>query len=315
MVSIGVIGMGKWGYNHVNTLANLGHKPAAIADPAPHAQAKAASLNVEHFSDYRKMLPTVEAVVIAAPTNLHYRIALDCLQAGKHVLVEKPIAETVVEGKKLQALAAKKKRVLAVGQLFRFNPALAELKRQLKEAGRPHYLTARFIHSSNPPRTDSGAIDNFGTHAFDWLNYLLDAKPKKVFALKHHFLSREREDAAVCLLDYGKFFASVELGWLHPLKRRDVWLIAEKNKVHADLLEQRVEVTPIMVGYEGNQVGAKTEARVQKTEPLEAELIHFLDCIETGKRPLNDAQAGLDALEVCLACHRAAETGKPVDLK
>ena len=242
MAKIGLIGAGKWGINHARVYSDLAKqglcKFVGIADVNPATKEEADKLGVKFFADYKDLLKEVDAVSVVVPTNLHYKVVKDCLNAGSHVLVEKPITSTSKEAKELIELAKKKKLVLMVGYLFRFNNAVKELKHLVKNMGQIQYITGRYVHSNKPPRRDSGVILNFGVHLIDILDYILEKKPKRIYCKKKNFLSKEREDVAFINLDYGDFIANLEVSWFHPEKARDLWIIAEKEKVYADLLGQ-----------------------------------------------------------------------------
>jgi len=312
MVRIGVIGAGKWGQNHLRVFSELGCL-TALADNDKERKEIADKYNIAFFTDYKKMLPLVDAVSIVVPTNLHYGIVKGCLQSNKHVLVEKPITLSSKEAKELVELAKKKSLILAVGYLFRFNNAVKLVKNEIKKIGEVQYITARYIHSDKPPRKDCGVIFNFAIHLIDILNFILDSKPKKVFCRKKNFLSKEREDVAFIILDYGKFIANLEVSWLHPEKKRDLWIIGSKEKVYADLLNQEIKKFPIEVSHDKTIKGREIILEVEKNEPLREELKHFCDCIKN-KDVTNVAEEEIATTKVCEACLLSAENEEEIIL-
>lgn len=168
----------------------------------------------------------------------------------------------------------------------------------------------RYIHSTNPPRTDSGVVFNFASHLFDILNYVLEKQPKSIYCSKVNYLSEEREDAAMITLDYGNFIASLEVSWLHPLKRRDCWVIGSQGKIYTDFWEQTMQRYSIEVGLEGTVNKGFDDIVVEQNEPLKDELQHFLDCIDKGVKPVN---SGYEGYLVTKMCESALKGGDKAD--
>jgi predicted dehydrogenase len=176
--------------------------------------------DIKYFKGVGEILPIVDAIFVVTPTDIHYEIVRRCLLEDKHVFVEKPLTLNSVEAMELVKIAEMRRCILAVGYQYRFNPVVIRLKEVIKEIGNIHYITMRYIHSSKPPRKDMGVIFNFGSHLIDILNFSLNKLPERIFCKKVNYFSKEREDFASILLDYGDFVASLEVSWLHPLKKR-----------------------------------------------------------------------------------------------
>lgn len=300
MIKVGIIGIGKWGRNHLRVFSELDCDLVGISDiNTNEAELLSCDYGILYKKDYHDLLPLVDAVSVVVPTDLHFEIVKDCLLAGKHVFVEKPLTLDSIQAAGLAHLAEKKDLILAVGYLFRFNPAVMVLRRQLKNIGDLQYITMRYIHSTNPPRTDSGVIFNFASHLFDILNFVLMKIPKSIHCKKINYLSEEREDVAMITLDYGDFIASLEVSWLHPLKRRDCWAIGSEGKIYTDFLEQRMRKYSIEVGLESTTNKKVEDIVVEQNEPLKDELQHFLDCIEIGVTPINSGYAAYLVTEMC----------------
>jgi len=314
MIRIGVIGGGTWGANHVRCFSELSDicTLAGVADPDETKKSLAEKYRTKYFKDYTEMLAHVDAVSIVAPTNLHYELAKSCLETGKHVIVEKPLTITQKDGEALVKLASDKKVILAVGHLYRFSNAVRKLKELMKNAGEIQFIGMRHIHSTKPPRRDMGVIFNFGSHMFDTLNFLLDTMPEKIFCKKLNFLSKEREDYAVALLDYGKFVANVELTWFHPLKKRDIWIICAKKKFYTDMEDQKITCYPIEINLEKTVTSPSFEIPVEKNEPLKDELRGFITAIAAKKLPANNGAEGLKAVKLCDIAAKSAETQKEI---
>ncbi len=314
MLKIGIIGAGKWGQNHVRTFSELECELIGIADPMQNALELAERYKIIYKKNYEDLIPEVDAVSIATPTDTHYEIVKDCLLSGKHVLVEKPMTIDPDMAKELADLSVEKNLILAVGHLFRFNPAVLKLKDEMKNIGRIDYITSRYIHSTNPPRTDSGTVFNFAIHLFDVLDLILEMPPRKIFCKTINHISPEREDSALITVDYGDFFASIEVSWLHPLKKRDIWVIGSKEKIYSDLLEQTMTKHFIEISQTETKNSGSLPVDIIKKEPLQEELKHFIECIEKNKTPVNNGKMGYEIIRHCDAAIRSARTGKEVAL-
>ncbi len=313
LIKVGVIGVGDWGKNHIRTYSEIGCSLVGIADTDTKKKSIAESHKIKFFDDYKKLLPLVDAVSVVVPTDKHYEVVKDCLQAGKHVLVEKPITSDFKSAQELVNIAKQKNLILGVGYLFRFNPAVNALKEEIKNIGQIQYITARFIHSNKPPRKDSGVIFNFGIHLVDILNYIVTEKPKKVFCKKAHFLSEKNEDVAFINLDYGKFIANLEMSWFHPEKARDIWIIGSKKKIYADLFEQIVTIFPIEISYEKTIVQPEIKLEIHKNEPLKEELLAFIKTIE-GRNGNFNVSEELLTTKICEYAFLSAKSGKELEL-
>jgi len=310
MVKIGVIGSGDWGRNHLRIYSELDCELVGLADTNEDRKELADKYKIKFFTDYKQLLPLVDAVSVVVPTDKHYDVVKYCLEQGKHVLVEKPITSDSKSAKELVELAKRKKLLLAVGYLFRFNSAVIRLKEEIKNIGKIQAITGRYIHSNKPPRKDSGVIFNFAIHLVDILNYVLDRKPKKVFCKKANFLSEEREDYAFINLDYNSFIANLEVSWLHPLKKRDFWIIGSKAKLYADLFEQILIKYPIEIGYEKTISKPEINLEVNKNEPLKEELMAFCECVSGGNTKQFEGGEEILTTKICELALESAKTGK-----
>lgn len=288
MVNVGVIGSGKWGENHLRVYSELKEfdcQLVGLADIDASKKTLADSYGILFFQEFKQLLPLVDAVSIVVPTTLHYAIVKECLTAGKHVLVEKPITLDADQARELVAIAKEKNLILSVGYLFRFNPSVAALKKLLMsgDLGKIQYIHSRYIHSSKPPRTDSGVIFNLGIHMIDVLNFILGQFPKKVYCKRINFINQKHEDSAVIIFDYGSFFAEIEVSCCHPLKKRDMWIIASKKKIYADFLEQTLKLFPLSIEEGAVVKSAEENLEVHKNEPLKEELRYFVEVIKKHK--------------------------------
>ena len=320
MVKIGIIGIGKWGINHLKSLKNIDCEIIGISDVNPEIKKIADEYQIKFYLNYLDLLNETEAVTIAGPTDLHYEMVKKCLQNGKHVLVEKPISLTSKQSKELITLAKNKNLVLSVGYLFRFNNSIKYIKKQIDNIGKIQYITCRYIHSTKPPRRDSGVILNLGIHVIDILNFILKKKPSKVYVKKKNLLSKKFEDSAIIILDYKDFFASIELSCTHPEKKRDMWIIAEKEKIYVDFFNQKILRYPIIVSYEQIKHEKIIEEKINPNEPLKDELEYFIKYIQEKKKKKisyneNIGNEDYYTTRICELSIKSAETGKEMIIK
>ena len=314
MLRIGVIGAGKWGSNHIRVFQELQSEGMCeLVGFSDRDRDKKGAFGCQYYESYKELLKFVDAVSIAVPTDMHYEVVKDCLLAGKHVLVEKPITLNSEEAGELIKISERENLILASGYIYRFNPAVLKLKGRMSEFGTIHNITMRYIHSHKPPRRDSGVIFNLASHLFDILLFLIGV-PKKLVCMKTNYISEEREDSAVILADYGDFYASLEVSWLHPLKRRDAWIIASEKKVYVDFLEQKMVEHFIEVRQEETINRGFTDVKIDKKEPLKEELKHFIVCSERGKKPVNDAFSGYIVTKLCEIALKSAN-GSMMEVK
>lgn len=317
MTRVGVIGIGKWGVNHLRSLREIQCDLVGVSDVDMKKKEIADQYKVKFFKDYTKLFDEVDAVTVAASTDKHYQIVKECLHAGKHVLVEKPIAETSEQGKKLVDLAQSKGLVLSVGYLFRFNNSVRRTKEILKDVGDIEYISCRYMHSTKPPRKDSGVIMNLGIHVFDILNFVTGQIPVTVCAQKKNLLSPVFEDSASILLGYKDFFATVELSCMHPEKARDFWVVGEKETVYVDYFGQKILRHPLKVTYESMERKATFEEKVVVNEPLKDELQYFVDLVSTNDIDLEEnlGKENYYTTRMSELCLQSAENGKELNVR
>ncbi len=317
MLKIGVIGVGKWGVNHLKSLQDIDCDLVGISDVDVKKKDLAKQYGILFFEDYHELLKEVDAVTVTTPTDTHYSVVTECLSAGKHVLVEKPIAETSQQGKKLVELAQSKNCVLSVGYLYRFNNAVRKTKELLGDLGEIEYITCRYIHSTKPPRKDSGVILNLGVHVVDMLNFLTGKIPKTVCVKKKNLLSDVFEGSAFIVLDYKDFFATIELSCMHPEKARDLWVVGAQETVYVDYFDQKVRRFPLRVSYETVDRKEPFDEPIAVNEPLKEELKYFVDFL--GKKNIhledNIGKENFFTTRICELCLKSAETGKEMKVQ
>ncbi|MGD8505371.1 MAG: Gfo/Idh/MocA family oxidoreductase [Candidatus Bathyarchaeota archaeon] len=311
-LGVAVIGAGFWGRNHARNFRELDETELlAICDTNPErAKTAAEQFQIEAYTDNRKLLKRrdIEAVTICTWSTKLASEALRALKAGKHVLVEKPMAHNVRQARKLLDLAQEKERLLTVGFLMRFIPGIQHIKEAInkREIGTLVCATAKRV-SRWPERIgDVGVVKDIAIHDIDIVRYLFNQDPTAVYAktgaLKHKF-----EDYAQIMLafDEGKT-AFIEANWLTPYKIRKLVVTGSEAIMNLDYLTQEVTV----------ETARQTlTPRYKQIEPLKLELQHFSNCIMNDKEPMITGIDGLKALQIAQRALVSAEKCTTVKLK
>jgi predicted dehydrogenase len=323
-ISVAVVGAGHWG---PNLIRNFDNPPASTVkavvdrDRGRLDQVHARFPRIAVTADLDAVLTdaAIDAVVIATPTSTHYALVKAALEAGKHVLVEKPITRHTGEAEELTALAERKGRVLLVGHVFLFNQAVQKVHAYIEagDLGRI-YLISMVRTNLGPIRMDVNASWDLVSHDISIANYWLGAEPETVSAVGGSWINTGIEDAVFATFRYPNgTLVNVHASWLNPRKARDITVAGDKRMLTFDdmnLLEPiRIydkQVTDKMTtpGFVDTFASFRASVRegdimiprVSSGEPLRAECDHFLDCVRNGKRPTvggPEATAVVRALE------------------
>jgi predicted dehydrogenase len=318
---VAIIGIGYWGPGIVRNLAALDAAEVLhLVDlDVPRAAATAEKLapNAAAHDSFDTALadPAVDAVVIATPVRSHHRLAKAALLAGKHVLVEKPLAMTVVACRELEQLADSAGLVLMVGHIFLFNSAVETVKGYLDrgELGDLQYIHSRRVNLGRV-QGDINALWSFAPHDFSILNYWLGATPLAVQARGFSYISEGVEDVVFCTVEYPLGIgAHLHIGWLDPRKVREMTIVgSEKMVVFDDVsADRKVQLYDSSIekssggphDFASWQVdirhGDVTIPQFEWTEPLYAEMAHFLACITDGI-PCRTAASGGTAVTAAI---------------
>jgi UDP-N-acetylglucosamine 3-dehydrogenase len=270
-------------------------------------------------SDYRLALPHVDAVDVVTPADSHLEIASASLAAGRHCFVEKPLATTLEESRRLVAAAEASGRVVQVGHVFRFHPVTSAVRAALDadRLGRLRYATGRFCGLKRP-RPDVGVTQTDAIHYFDLFAFLFAAEATSASAVQRDFLGRGLDDMSVTTVTYGDIPVVVEASYFLPGTYRECVIVGERGAVVADFGASTVRL------YSGGHVrrgGAweavdtgKEDLPVSRDEPLRLELEAFVAACEGRGCPVVDARAGLRAVEVVEAAARSARLGRVVSI-
>jgi predicted dehydrogenase len=296
---VGVVGVGVMGYNHARVLAEMpGVNLVGVADPDDkQADFVERSLGCAAVADVADLVALgVDALSIAAPTHLHRSIALTAIGHGIHVLVEKPIASTVEEGREIIAAARRAGVTLMVGHVERFNPAVQAIKEAIREEDILSIAITRV--GPFPPRMSNvGVVIDLAVHDIDLISWFTGSE---IIEVQPQLRSAKAEREDIALLQFrtaSGVLAHINTNWLTPFKARTVHVATKRKYVIGDLLTRQV-TRHLSVGH---------------SEPLREELSAFVTAVRTGTKPPVTGEEGAASLEIAIRClnGRPAEMAAP----
>lgn len=324
-VRVAVVGGGYWGKNLVRNTAVLGALECICdADPDTLA-ALTEKYQVRGTTGFAQVLadPLVTAVMLATPAERHFQMAREALAAGKHVFVEKPLALHATEAETLCTQAAAADRILMVGHLLEYHPAVLRLK-ELIDAGELGQI--RYVYSNRLNlgrfRTEENILWSFAPHDVAVILRLLGEEPVRVAAHGGSYLHADIADVTVSTLEFASGTkAHIFVSWLHPVKEQRLVVVGAKQMaVFDDMAEHKLVLFPHRIEWVHRQPVPEAAARVPVplpvAEPLAEECKHFLACVAEHRRPLTDGEEGTRVIRVLQACETSlAQGGKPVTLE
>ena len=304
---IAVIGAGNWGRNLVTTFSKL-EALTAVVEVSEELRTKLAEdyPGVDLYPDYSALLTSdeVKAVAIATPAPTHHAVAKALLEAGKDVFVEKPMTMTVAEAEDLVEIAEKNDRVLMVGHLLMYQPAIGKIKSLIDEGVVGEVFT---IHQERKKLGRARKIENvlwsFGVHDVAVLLHLVGEAPIKVDAFGHSGLQPElgiEDDVYLHLCFASGVQAHLHNSWLWPENRRCLTIVGSRGVLVYNEVEQTVKLHRQDIDPETLEVRNDGEEVVHEgaKQPLEIEVAHFLSCIETRQTPKSDGHSGLEVIRI-----------------
>lgn len=303
--NVGIIGVGYWGKKLVDEFTKVESvKVVGVSDVDEKNLAFCADrYGVKTgYKDYRQLLSRgdVQAVAVATPNSTHYQICRDALEAGKHVLVEKPITLSSKEGKELVDLAQRKELTLSVGHIFRFNNALAEVRRLIKEEkffGRL-FLMEQDWTNLEKPFPDRDVLFDLAPHMFDIQNYLFGQWPVEVSCVGGPFRRAQGEETAYITSVFADgAIAMANVSWLVPRKTRQIVLVGENRTAIIDAVAQEVTV------YES---GYTYKLHVERNNTIRDELVHFVKSFsDPATETRNSGSVGVKTVELIEAAKKS----------
>ena len=322
---VAVIGAGYWGPNLIRNLNEApGAEPVAVADLSQerldgiHKRFPAVRLTTDHntlFDD-----KDIDAVAIATPVSTHRPLVEQALAAGKHVFVEKPLAATSADAEAMVRAAEKAGRTLMVGHTFVYNPAVVAVRNLIEkgELGRVNYVDSQRVNLGLH-QFDINVLWDLGPHDVSISLYWLAEEPEWVQCIGACYVQPDIEDVVFLTMGFPSgALAHAHLSWLAPSKLRTMTVIGSKKMAVYDDVhpQERVKVYDFGVeSLDGEELRRSYRAgdihspRVPITEALQLEMLHFIDCVRTGKKPRSDGEAGLRVVRVLEAGMRSLRSG------
>ena len=315
---VAVIGTGSIGRNHARVFSELPEvELVAVCDTdLSVVNDVAGRYRTRAFTNYREMLEKMRpnAVTIAVPTAQHMEVALAALEAEANLLVEKPIAVTLDEGRNIIDEARSRNRLLMIGHIVRFNPAMQQLKHRLQigEIGRIFQIICRRVGPFPARIRDVGVVIDLAPHDLDLMRYLTEMDPIRVFCETEQRIHTDHEDLLLGLLRFPDgITAALEINWLTPTKVREVIVLGERGMFRVDDLTQDLyfyenaevgdKIWPALQTLKGVSEGSMTRYAVNRYEPLKAELLAFVSAIKDNTPSPVSGEDGLAALRLALA--------------
>ncbi len=323
VAQVAVLGAGYWGKNLVRNFHELGAL-RWICDPRAEAleeiSAKYDALTTSSLDPILSDART-RAVVIAAPAAQHYELARKCLRAGKDVYSEKPLALHASEGKELVRIAAEAKRILMVGHILEYHPAILMLKKLIREG---ELGCIRYIYSSRlnlgKLRTEENILWSFAPHDISAILHLLGEMPDRISSSGGSYLNHNI-DTTLTTCDFPSGVkAHIFVSWLHPFKEQKLAIIGDKKMAVFDDMEKDRKLVLYSHKIEWMDrvpVAKKDEGHVvplSVVEPLRLECEHFLECIDKRVSPRTDGESALRVLQVLEGCEQSLREKQAVSL-
>jgi UDP-2-acetamido-3-amino-2,3-dideoxy-glucuronate N-acetyltransferase len=317
--NVAVVGVGYWGKNLVRNFYELGALGVLCdAQKSVEASCKTEYGGVRFCAEFGGVLsdPSITAVALSTPAVTHYEMAKAALEAGKDVFVEKPLAIDVKQGEALVELAAAKRRILMVGHILRYHPAILKLQELIQDGslGQINYLYSNRLNIGKI-RTEENILWSFAPHDISVMLALLNEMPTRVTSQGGAYLSRDVSDVTLSHFEFPSGVrAHIFVSWLHPFKEQRLVVVgSEKMAVFDDTAEHKLVLYPHKVEWKKRiptAVKAKGEViLLDDREPLRAECQQFLDCMESRNPPVTDGAEGLRVLRVLDACQRSMMSG------
>jgi predicted dehydrogenase len=299
-IKFGVIGAGKIGTFHVRTLSKMNNIDiVGVCDSDPmRAQKLAWEYNSTAYTRHSDLLPQVDAVIVAAPTELHHAIGMDCLEVGVHTLMEKPIASTMEQARELIDKAKEKDVILQIGHVERFNPSVLEAFKYIKD---PKFIAIKRLGPYDPRMSNIGVVLDLMIHDIDLLLTMLDSEIVSIDAVGLSAFSDYEDIANVRFKFASGCTADVTASRISFERARYMNLYQPDAYISVDFMNARVKIyrkkVPVIKSLGDVDVIYPT---VDKQMPITSEILHFVDCIKNDKTPGPSGERGSKALQIAL---------------
>lgn len=309
-MKVAVIGGGAMGQHHIRIYREM--KDVELVGICDTDRDRAISLaktnNTTPYFDHNELLKQdLDAVSVVVPTTFHSRVALDVINSGTHLLVEKPIADTLKNADTMINAAHDAKVKLMVGHIERFNPAVSKLKEIVDSGmlGKIVSISSRRVGPFNPRIRDVGIIMDLGVHDIDVISYLYGRKINEVYTIAGKDIHSFEDHASILLRCDTNLSGMVETNWLTPHKIRNLTAIGLKGVAYLDYIKQAVELH--------DEAWVRT-AKVEPKEPLKNELEHFIKSVRDNTAVISNGETSRHALEVAMAAIESYEQKKAIGI-
>lgn len=320
-IRVGVIGVGNMGQHHTRVLSRLKDvELVGVSDVnVERGLDTAGKYRIRFFEDYQDLLDHVDAVCIAVPTRLHHPVGMACLQAGVHVLIEKPIAASIAEAESLVNAAATANCILQVGHIERFNPSFQELHKVLKTE-ELLALEARRMSPYSQRANDVSVVLDLMIHDIDLLLELANSSVSTLTANGSRASSSGYLDYVTATLGFSNgIVATLTASKVTHRKIRTITAHCKNSLTDADFLDNEILIhrqTTANCSTDYGQVLYRQDGLIEKVytsniEPLHAELEHFVNCVRGGEKPSVGGEQALQALRLASLIEQMALDGKP----
>ncbi len=321
---VAVLGCGYWGQNLVRNFERLGAL-AMVCDPAAPGRARARELSptadiVDSFEPVFGR-PDIAAVVLATPAETHHSLAIRAMEAGPDVLAEKPLALNHRQGVEMDAVAQRTGRILMVGHLLEYHPAVVKLREMMAagDLGRVNYIYSNRLNFGKI-RTEENALWSFAPHDIAVILRLFGEMPIEVTCAGGSYLTPNLADVTVSCLHFASGRrAHIFVSWLNPFKEQKLVLFGDKQMAvfNDGVKEGKLVVYNQRVEFDNRkpvlQKGDAAAVAISDAEPLGLECEHFLECVATRRAPLTDGKSGIQVLRVLQACQVSLQlNGRPI---
>ena len=325
--NIALVGCGHWGKNLCRNFHALGAL-AAVVDATENGQVTARSIAPNAFItdslDDILSDDQIQGIALATPAETHAELAIQAMRSGKDVFVEKPMALTLEDAEKMKKVAEGTDRILMVGHLLEYHPAVLKIREMIAsgQLGKINYIYSNRLNFGKV-RTEENALWSFAPHDVAVILRLMGQEPVEVSSCGGSYLTNGIAGTTLSNLRFAnEVRAHIFVSWLHPFKEQRLVVVGDnKMAIFNDVAPfgEKLQLYPQNVEFDGSIPILKKEdaefVEHANTEPLREECNHFLDCIQSRKQPLTNAQSGIDVLQVLHACQQSIEqNGVPVSL-
>lgn len=324
---IALVGCGYWGKNLCRNFNALGVL-SRVVDPTVSGQATAKELapGVLVGDSFDEVLEddSIQAIALATPAETHAELSIKAMDSGKDVFVEKPMALTLRDAEEMRAVAEERGRVLMVGHLLEYHPAVLKLRDLISngELGRVNYVYSNRLNFGKV-RTEENALWSFAPHDVAVILRLMGRSPIEVSATGGSFITKGLADTTISnLLFEDDSRAHIFVSWLHPFKEQRLVVVGDRKMVIFNDVApfgQKLQLYMNSIDFDGDVPVLKKEdaqfVEHAQTEPLLEECRHFVECVTNRKEPLTNASSGIEVLKVLHACQESmGKNGTPTKL-